>query len=248
MALLLEGKRALVTGGSRNLGRALCLAFARAGARVALTYHQRADDAEETRRLLVEAGVAEPLVFQGSVADAAHASATVDALGRAWGGVDILVCNAALTQVLPIALVDEADWDQVMDVNVKGTYLFARAALRPMIKQRAGHILCVGSFGADRVVEAPVHYAASKAALVGFTTALAKEVGRYGVRVNLLVPGLLEAGLSSRLPRHRTQAYLENCALGRLGGVAELAEAATWLVSSENSFMTGARVIVDGGL
>ncbi len=244
---LLAGKRALVTGGSRNLGRAICLAFARAGARVAFTYHRRADDAEETTRLLREAG-AEPLVFQGSAADAAHATATVDAVTKAWGGLDILVNNAAVTQVMPIALLEEADWDEVMDVDVKGVYLFARAALKPMIRARRGHILSLGSFGADRVVEAPVHYAASKAALVGFSQALAKEVGRYGVAVNVLVPGLLSAGLSSRLPAHRRAAYLEQCALGRLGQPDEVAELAAWLVSDENSFMSGARVVIDGGL
>jgi NAD(P)-dependent dehydrogenase (short-subunit alcohol dehydrogenase family) len=244
---LLDGKRVLVTGGSRNLGRALCLAFARAGARVAFTYHRRTSDADETAALLAAAGV-EPLVFQGSVADAAHVKATVDAVSEAWGGLDVLVSNAAVTQILPIALLEEPDWDEVMDVNVKGAYLYARAALKPMIRARRGHILCVGSFGADRVVEAPVHYAASKAALVGFAQALAKEVGRYGLAVNVLVPGLLDGGLARRLPKHRTQAYVEQCALGRLGQPEEIAELAVWLVSDENSFMTGARVIVDGGL
>jgi NAD(P)-dependent dehydrogenase (short-subunit alcohol dehydrogenase family) len=243
----LQGKRVLVTGGSRNLGRALCLAFAAAGARVAFTWHRRAEDAEETRRLLVEAG-AEPLSFQGSAADAAHVQATVDAIVKAWGGLDVLVNNAAVTQVLPVALLDEKDWDNVMDVNVKGPYLFSRAALRSMIRARSGHILSIGSFGADRVVDAPVHYAASKAAVVGFSTALAKEVGRYGVVVNVLVPGLLTVGLSTRLPEHRQRAYLENCALGRLGTPEDLANFAVWLVSDENSFMTGTRVVVDGGL
>jgi 3-oxoacyl-[acyl-carrier protein] reductase len=240
----LDGRRALVTGGSRNLGRALCLALARAGARVAFTYHRRVEDADETMRLLG----APHLCFQGSVADPAHASATVEAVTREWGGVDILVHNAAVTQILPIALLEEPDWDQVMDVNVKGAYLFARAALKPMIRARRGSILCIGSFGADRIVEAPVHYAASKAALVGFAQALAKEVGRYGVAVNVLVPGLLTEGLSSRLPKHRTQAYVEQCALGRLGTPEELADVAVWMLSDENSLMTGARLIADGGL
>jgi 3-oxoacyl-[acyl-carrier protein] reductase len=243
----LDGKRALVTGGSRNLGRAICVALARAGARVAFTYRRRGDDAAETARLVREAG-AEPLVFQGSAADGAHATATTDAVVAAWGGLDVLVNNAAVTQVMPIALLEERDWDEVMDVNVKGAYLFARAALKPMIRARRGHILSIGSFGADRVVEAPVHYAASKAALVGFSQALAKEVGRYGVAVNVLVPGLLSVGLSTRLPPHRTATYLEHCAQGRLGSPEEIADLAAWMVSDENSFMSGARVVMDGGL
>jgi len=166
----------------------------------------------------------------------------------AWGGLDVLVNNAAVVQMLPIALLEEADWDLVMDTNVKGAYLFARAALKPMIKAKRGSILNIGSFGSDRVVEAPVHYAASKAALHAFSQALAKEVGRYGVAVNYLVPGLLDVGLASRLPPHRVQSYVEQCALGRRGRAEEIAALAVFLASDESSFMTGAKIVIDGGL
>ncbi|MDC3957325.1 SDR family NAD(P)-dependent oxidoreductase [Polyangium jinanense] len=247
MSARLSGKRCLVTGGSRNLGRAIALAFAREGARVAFTYRERDDAAEETRALLEAAGAA-PLVLKGSVSDAAHVTAAVKAVETAYGGIDVLVNNAALTQVLPIALLEEAEWDAAMDTNVKGPYLFSRAALKSMIRSKKGHILNVGSFGADRVLDAPVHYAASKAALVGFSLALAKEVGRYGIAVNCLVPGLLETGLSARLPKHRVESYVAQAALGRLGTVEEVADLAAWLVSDENSFMTGGQVVIDGGL
>jgi len=243
----LAGKRCLVTGGSRNLGRAICLAYARAGARVAFTYEKDDAAAEETRRLLGELGAA-VLVFKGSVSDSAHVASVVKSVEKEWGGVDVLVNNAGLTQILPIALLEEDEWDAVMDTNVKGPYLFSRATLRSMIRQKNGHILNIGSFGADRVVDAPVHYAASKAALVGFTLSLAKEVSRYGVVVNCLVPGLLETGLSARLPKHRVESYTTQAALGRLGTAEEVADLAVWLVSAENTFMTGAEVIIDGGL
>jgi 3-oxoacyl-[acyl-carrier protein] reductase len=246
-ARLLDGKRCLVTGGSRGLGRAIALAFAAAGARVAFTYRERRDDAEITRKLLDEAG-AHPLVLEGSVADPAHADEAVLAVTREYGGLDVLVNNAAVLQVLPIALLEVADWDRVMDTNVKGAYLFARAALKPMIKARRGHIVNIGSFGSDRVVDAPVHYAASKAALMGFSQALAKEVGRFGIAVNHLVPGLLDVGISSRLPPHRIASYIEHCSLGRLGRADEVAALATWMVSDENTFMAGAKVVIDGGL
>jgi 3-oxoacyl-[acyl-carrier protein] reductase len=117
-----------------------------------------------------------------------------------------------------------------------------------MIRARGGHILHIGSFGTDRVLSAPVHYAAAKAALRGFSDALAKEVGRYGVHVNYLAPGLLEAGLSRRLPQYRVNEYIEQCALKRLGKLDEIAQAATWLVSDQNTFITGAKVVIDGGL
>lgn len=243
----MEGKRCLVTGGSRGLGLAICQELARVGARVAFTYSKNTRDAEEAQARITEAGSA-PLVFQGSVADAEHVKKTVASVVEAWGGIDVLVNNAGANQVLPIALIEEADWDLVMDVNVKGTYLFSRAALRPMIRARSGRILNIGSFASERVVEAPVHYAAAKSALRGFTEALAREVGRYAIQVNLLAPGLLDAGLSRSLPQHRLNEYLSQCALGRLGSVEEIARMAVFLVSDENTFMTGAKVVADGGL
>lgn len=247
---ILQGKRALITGGSRGLGRALGVAFARAGARVAFTYSRSAADADDAAASItsVTPGGAAPLVFQGSVADAKHVSDTVAALTRAWGGVDILVNCAALTQVLPIALLEEEDWDRVMDVNVKGVYLFSRAVLRGMIRAKSGHILNIGSFASERIIDAPVHYAASKSALRGLTEALAREVGRYGISVNLLAPGLLDVGLGQMLLPHRIAEYLSQCPAGRLGSADELAELAVFLVSDANRFMTGAKIVVDGGL
>jgi 3-oxoacyl-[acyl-carrier protein] reductase len=243
----LEGKRCLVTGGTRGLGRAIAEAMARAGARTAITFSRNEADAEEARSAIAAVGEA-PLVFQGSVADRAHADDTLAKLVSAWGGLDVLVNCAAVVQVLPIALLEEADWDRVMDINVKGAYLFSRAALKPMIRARAGHILNIGSGTSERVIEAPVHYAASKSALRGLTEALAREVGRYRIRVNLLAPGLLDGGMARLLPPPRVAEYLSQSALGRVATAAEMAQVAVWLVSDENSLMTGAKLAVDGGL
>jgi len=243
----LVGKRCLVTGGSRGLGLALCKAFARHGAKVAFTFSTNTDDAAHARTEIAAAGC-EPLVFHGSVADAAHVKVTVGELVKAWGGVDVLVNNAGVTQILPIALLEEADWDQVMDVNVKGAYLYSRAVLRSMIRAKRGHILNIGSFASERVIEAPVHYAAAKSALRGLTEALAREVGRYNIQVNLLSPGLLDCGLAQMLPKHRIDEYLAQASLGRLGTAAELAELATFLVSDDNTFMAAAKIVADGGL
>jgi 3-oxoacyl-[acyl-carrier protein] reductase len=243
----LRGARCLVTGGSRNLGRALCLAFARAGARVAFTYQRRVDEAEQTRAALERAG-AEMRVFQGSVADVGHARRVVDELTASWGGVDVLVNNAAIFRGHPTVLTDEEDWDEVMSVNVKGAYVFSQACLRPMLRAGAGRILNVGAFAVDRVSALPVAFAASKGALEAMTRAMAREVGRYGVRVNCLVPGLCETGLGERLAAPRRDEYRRLAALGRLGTTDEMAAFAVWLVSPENAFMSGAVVTVDGGL
>jgi 3-oxoacyl-[acyl-carrier protein] reductase len=243
----LEGKRCVITGGSRGLGRAMAEAFAAAGARVAFTFRTDAQDAEAARAALVALGC-EPLVFQGNVADSAHVKEAVAAIGKAWGGIDVLVNNAGITQILPIALLEEADFDAVMAVNVKGPYLWSRAVLRSMIRAKAGHILNIGSFASERVIEAPVHYAAAKSALRGMTEALAREVGRYNIKVNLLSPGLLDCGLARMLPKHRVQEYVAQASLGRLGTAKEVAELATFLVSDENSFMAAAKIVADGGL
>lgn len=242
-----SAKRCLITGGSRGLGRAIAVRLARGGCRVGFTYSTDDGDAEDARAAILAAGT-EPLVFKGSVANAEHARSTVDAAAGAWGGIDVLVCCAAITQVLPVSLLEEADWDLVMDVNVKGTYLFARSALRHMIRQKSGVILTIGNFASERVVEAPIHYAASKSALRGLTEALAREVGRHGVRVNLLAPGLLEQGLSQTLPQHRVDEFRSQSALGRLGTLDEVAELAAFLVSDDATFMSGAKLVADGGL
>jgi 3-oxoacyl-[acyl-carrier protein] reductase len=242
-----KDKRCIVTGGTRGLGRAIAIALARRGARVAITYSKNDDDAAEARAEIARAGH-EPLVLKGSVASAPHVKEAVAAVVSAWGGVDVLVNNAGITQVLPLALVEEPDWDLVMDVNAKGAFLFSRAVAKHMIKARGGRILMIGNFASERLVEAPVHYAASKSALRGLTDALAREVGRYGITVNLLAPGLMDVGLARTLPQHRVDEYIAQCALGRTATAVEIAEHAAFLVSDAASFVTGAKIAVDGGV
>lgn len=239
----MNGKRVIVTGGTRGLGRAIAVDLAKRGARVAITYSKNDNDAEDTR-----AAIPDALFFKGSVADAAHVKETVAAVVKAWGGVDVLVNNAGITQVLPVALIEEADWDLVMDVNAKGTFLFSRAVLRHMIKAKSGRIIAIGNFSSERLIEAPVHYAASKSALRGLVEALAREVGRYGITVNLVAPGLMDAGLVKMLPQHRIDEYLEQCAVGRIATPAEVAAHVAFLASDAASFVTGAKIAVDGGV
>jgi len=243
----LRGRRCLVTGGTRGLGRAIALAFARAGARVAVTHARDRAAAEAARHLLVEAG-ASPLVFRGSVADRAHVEAAVATVASLWGGIDVLVSNAAVTQLLPLVLIEEADWDQVMDVNVKGAFLASRAVLPHMRRAGGGHILAVGAFSVDRVVDAPVHYAASKAALVGFARALAREVAADGIRVNVLSPGLMDEGMARLLAPARLAEIAAQTGLGRLATPEEIAAAAVSLVADGAPGFAGAHLVVDGGL
>jgi len=241
---VLAGKTALITGGSRGLGRALAVTFAAQGARVAFTYARDDEGAEATR----EAADGEVRAFRVSVLDVAATEAMIAEVERAWGGIDVLVNNAGISQNMPLALMEEEDWDRVMDVNVKGTFLTSKAVLRGMIRRRRGVVLNIGSLVGVRMIEAPIHYCASKAAVKGLSEALAKEVARYGIRVLCLAPGLLEEGVGRNLPDYRLADYLKHCSLGRLGGLDEVARFAAFLVSDANSYMSGETVVIDGGL
>jgi 3-oxoacyl-[acyl-carrier protein] reductase len=246
-AAALSGKRALVTGGSRGLGRALCEALSAAGADVAFNYSSDREGAAATLAAIERNG-RRGLAFQVSVLDEDGLARMVKEIEDQWRGLDILVNNAGISQPLPLPLMEVADWDLVMDVNAKGQFMVSRAVLRGMIRRRSGAVLNIGSLAGLRLIEAPVHYAASKAAIKGFTQALAKEVARYNIRVNCLAPGLLEEGVGQSLPEHRMREYLRHVALGRLGSLDEVARFAAFLVSERNSYMNGETILMDGGL
>jgi NAD(P)-dependent dehydrogenase (short-subunit alcohol dehydrogenase family) len=244
---LLEGRVALVTGGSRGLGRAICLTLAREGAQVAFNYSRNDQDAADLLARIQSSGV-RGWAYKTSVLDRAGLQSLARTLEKEAGQIDILVNNAGVGQVVPLALMEEEDWDRVMSVNVKGAFLTSQAVMRGMIKRRRGRILNISSLAGVKMMEAPVHYAASKAALKGFTEALAKEIGRYGITVNCLAPGILEEGVSNNLPETRLAEYLRHCALGRKGSFEECAEVVAFLVSDRNSYMNGATIVLDGGV
>ncbi|MFZ5892515.1 MAG: SDR family NAD(P)-dependent oxidoreductase [Myxococcota bacterium] len=244
---LLAGKRTLITGASRGLGRAIALAFARHGARVAFSYAKNEEAALRTQRELEELGGL-GLAFRVDAADSKATEDMLSSIERSWDGLDILVNNAAITQNLPLALLDEEDFDRVIRVNVKGPFITSRAALRGMIRRKSGVIINIGSLAGARMIEAPIHYTTSKAAIIGMTEALAKEVARHGIRVVCLAPGLLEDGLGRNLPEHRLADYLKHCALGRVGGLDEVAEMCALLASERSSYVSGETLVMDGGV
>ncbi len=244
---LLQGKAVLVTGGSRGLGRAIALECARQGARVAFNYSSDESGAEETLQALQALGV-EGRAERCSVTDAPAFEAMVRRVEKEFAPIDVLVSNAGISQPLPLALMDDSDWAQVMGVNATGAFLASRTVLRGMVRRRSGAVLHIGSLAGARLIEAPVHYCASKAAVHAMTRALAKEMGRYGIRINCLAPGLLEDGVGRSLPEHRLHDYLEHVALGRLGRFDEVARFAAFLVSERNSYMNGEVIVMDGAL
>lgn len=244
---LLAGRVVLVTGGSRGLGRAMVAAFAREGARVAFNYSSSEADALATASA-VEAAGGVAFGYRCSVTDRDGLRAMVKRIEDEVGPIDTLVNNAGVGQVLPLALMEEEDWDRMMDIHVKGAFLTTQAVLRGMIRRRRGTILNVSSLAGVRMVRAPVHYCTAKAAMRGFTESLAKEIGKYGIVVNAIAPGLLDEGVADNIPADNKADYIANCALGRIGTCAEVAELAALLLSSRNTYMSGATILADGGV
>jgi 3-oxoacyl-[acyl-carrier protein] reductase len=244
MNKLLENRVALITGGSRGIGRALCQVFSREGAKVAFNYDRDEKSANETLASLEGPKRA----YKCSVLDAKAIDAMATDIEKELGPIDILVNNAGVTQIMPFAMLEEEDWDFVMDVNVKGTYLVSRVVARRMIRRQYGRIVNMGSLAGTRVLEAPVHYATSKAAINGFTQALAKEMARYNILVNCLAPGLLDEGVGLKISEPKLKDYIAHCGVKRLGNSSEVAEFAAFLCSDKNTYMTGGVIVLDGAL
>lgn len=241
--MLCEGRVALVTGGSRGLGRSICEVLAREGARVAFTYSTNDADAEATR-----AAIPNTSAHKVSVLDKPGLDALVKALDKEHGKVDVVVNNAGFGQVVPLALMEEADWDAMMDTHVKGAFLTTQAALRVMVREKFGRIINVSSLAGIKMMQAPVHYATAKAALRGFTESLAKEVGRYGITVNAIAPGILDEGVSAHLPPARLEEYVRHCSMRRVGKLEEAAEVVAFLASTRASYMNGSTIVIDGAV
>jgi NAD(P)-dependent dehydrogenase (short-subunit alcohol dehydrogenase family) len=162
--------------------------------------------------------------------------------------VDILVNNAGIAQVMPFAMIEEKDWDAIMDINVKGMFLVTKAFARGMIRRKRGSIINIGSLAGMRMLEVPVHYATAKSAVTGFTMSLARELGRYNIRVNAAVPGMMDGGVSCNIPEKQYNQYISYCALSRVGKCDEVAELVAFLASDKSSYMTAQSILVDGGI
>ena len=234
----LEGKRALVTGASKGIGRAIAQELAEAGATVIVGYRTGREEAEALAREL--GGRA----LQADVADAASAAALVEAAGD----LDVLVNNAGLTRDGLLARMSDEDWDTVIQTNLSSVFYTCRAVARPMMKQRGGAIVNISSIVGVHGNPGQTNYAASKAGIIGFTKSLARELGSRGVRANVVAPGYVTTQLTDVLPEEATRAMLAATPLGRLGAPEDVAGAVRFLCSDEAAFVTGAVLLVDGGL
>ena len=220
----LQGKCALVTGGSRGIGRAVCLELARQGARVAVNYAGNAAAAEETVRACEALG-AEAFAIQADVADAAACEAMVKEVLARFGRLDILVNNAGVTRDGLMLTMKEADWDAVLDTNLKGAFHCMKAAYRPMMKQKYGRVVNLTSIVGLRGNAGQANYAASKAGLIGLTKSMAKELAGRNVTVNAVAPGFIDTDMTAALPEKARESMLGTIPMGRLGQAEDVAKA-----------------------
>jgi 3-oxoacyl-[acyl-carrier protein] reductase len=234
----LDGRTALVTGASRGIGHSIATALAAAGADVVLSYRTGGSEAE---KLASEIGAR---AVQADVSDSGSASALVEEAGD----VDILVNNAGITRDGLLVRMSDEDWNAVLDTNLASCFYTCRAAARGMMKRRSGAVVNISSIVGIHGNWGQTNYAASKAGIIGFTKSLAKELGSRNVRANVVVPGYVKTQLTDVLPEDATNLMLQNTPLGRLGEPGDVAGAVRFLCSDEAAFITGAVLLVDGGL
>jgi 3-oxoacyl-[acyl-carrier protein] reductase len=243
-----SGKVALVTGGSRGIGAAICRDLAAAGARVGVNYAANREAADDVVAAIVAAG-GEAVALPGDVSDPEQAGALVEAVEAAFGD-DLwnLVANAGITRDNLMARITPEDWDRVIDVNLGGTFHVARAATRRMLRAKRGSIVTMSSVVGLHGNPGQTNYAASKGGVIALTKALAKEVGARGIRVNCVAPGYITTELTDVLSEEIRGVLLQQTPLGRLGEPEDIASTVRFLLSDDASFVTGAVLSVDGGL
>ena len=243
----MEGRVALVTGGGRGIGRAIAARLAEGSAKVAISYRANDAAAEETANLVREAG-AECELFKGDVATPEDVEVLVNGIGEAFGPVEILVNNAGTTRDNILLRMKDAEFDEVLATNLKGTYLCTQAVLRGMVRARWGRIVNVSSIVGLVGNAGQANYAASKAGIIGFTKSVAREVAGRGITANVVAPGYVETELTGSLPESIKEQILGQVPVGRFGELEEVAEVVAFLASDSAAYITGQTIAVDGGM
>jgi len=242
-----SGRVAIVTGGGRGIGRAAAVRLAREGAKVAISYRSNEDAAEEAAEAVRRAGV-ECEIFRGDVASPEDVQALFKGVSDAFGRVDILVNNAGITRDNLMMRMKVGEFDDVLRINLGGTYLCTRAALRPMIRARWGRIVNISSVVGLVGNAGQANYAASKAGIIGFTKSVAREVAQRGITANAIAPGYVETELTGSLSEEVKARIRDQVPVGRFGEAEEVAEVVAFLAGEGAGYLTGQTIAVDGGM
>ena len=242
-----SGRVAVVTGGGRGIGRAIAVRLAKEGANVAISYRSNEDAAQETAKLVREAGT-ECVTFKGDVADPDDVTDLFKEVNEAFGQVDILVNNAGTRRDNLMLRMKDEEFDDVIGTNLKGTYLCTRAVMRPMVRARWGRIVNVSSVVGIIGNAGQANYAASKAGVIGFTKSVAREVAQRGITVNAVAPGYVETELTGSLSDAVKDQILAQIPLGRFGEAEDVAEVVAFLAGEGAGYVTGQTLTVDGGM
>lgn len=243
----LAGKTALVTGGSRGIGRAIVWELARQGARVAFVYHSNTEAADQLVKEL-ELDQREVIAIQADVADLDSADTVVTSVLEKWEQIDILVNNAGIIRDGLLATMDQEQWQAVIDTNLGSVYRFTHAVTRPMMSQRHGRIINISSVASHFGNPGQANYAASKGGIEGMTRCLATELGRRGITVNAIAPGFIETDMTEAIVSVAEKEIVKRVSVRRLGRPDDIAHATAYLASDEASYVTGHVLVVDGGL
>ncbi|APG59471.1 3-oxoacyl-[acyl-carrier-protein] reductase [Christiangramia salexigens] len=244
---LLEGKNAIITGGSRGIGKGIAQVFAQHGANVAFTYNSSSQSAEELAKELEKLGV-KAKAYQSNAASFEESQDLANKVVEEFGSIDILVNNAGITKDNLLMRMSEEDFDKVIEVNLKSIFNMTKAVQRTMLKQRKGSIINMSSVVGVTGNAGQANYAASKAGIIGFSKSMAQELGSRNIRTNVIAPGFIETEMTEKLDEKTVQGWRDSIPLKRGGSPEDIANACVYLGSELSSYVTGQTIHVDGGM